>query len=151
MDPDKGTAPGAGTASGEGTAPGAGVDIGGYVSARGLLLDRQIYDVDGEPVGKVDDLEFERRPQGPPVLSALLTGPTAFGPRITGRLGSWWTAIGRRLRPFADPYPNRIPMPDLVRLDQAMLVVGMSRDRIGTDRLQVWVGEHVIGRIPGAG
>ena len=42
-------------------------------------------------------------------MTALLCGPTAFGPRIGGRLGTWWQAIGRRLRPVTDPYPNRIP------------------------------------------
>jgi hypothetical protein len=76
-------------------------------SADELLLDRQIFDADGLPAGKVDDLELTLPEDGgPPVLTAILTGPLALGPRIGGRLGQWWAAAGRRLRPDDDPHPT---------------------------------------------
>jgi hypothetical protein len=81
------------------------------LSANDSLLDRQILDVAGEPVGRVDDVELTEPEDGrPPVLTALLCGPTALGPRIGGRIGTWWLAIGRRLRARDDPCPNRIPI-----------------------------------------
>lgn len=117
----------------------------------GLLLDRQIYDVDGEAVGKVDDVEItEPEGGGPPVLTAILCGPLALGPRIGGRVGRWWTAVGRRLRPGGDPYPNRIPINQVERVDRREVRLTVSRDVLDADRMRDWVRDHIIGRIPGS-
>ncbi|WP_297601298.1 hypothetical protein [Mycobacterium sp.] len=121
-------------------------------SADELLLDRQILDVDGLPVGKVDDLELsEPDDGGPPVLIAVLTGPLALGPRIGGRLGEWWAAAGRRLRPNDDPRPNRIPITQVEHCDRTELKLRVSRDRLDADRLRDWTRDHIIGPIPGSG
>lgn len=121
-------------------------------SADELLLDRQILDVDGLPVGKVDDLELTEDPDGgPPVLTAILTGPLALGPRIGDHLGDWWAAIGRRLRPNDDPQPNRIPLTQVDHLDRRDLRLAVSRDRLDTDRLRDWTRDHLIDPIPGSG
>jgi hypothetical protein len=122
-----------------------------HFSADELLLDRQIFDVDGLPVGKVDDLELtEPDDGGPPVLTAILTGPLALGPRIGGRIGHWWYAVGRRLRPHDDPTPNRIPINQVDRCDRTALRLSVSRDRLDADRLRDWTRDHVIGPIPGS-
>jgi hypothetical protein len=121
-------------------------------SADEFLLDRQILDVDGQPVGKVDDLEFtEPGDGGPPVLTAILCGPLALGPRIGGRLGKWWVATGRRLRPNDDPVPIRIPLAQVERCDQTEVRLSVSRDVLDADRLRDWVRDHIIGPIPGSG
>ena len=121
-------------------------------SADELLLDRQIFDVDGQPVGKIDDLEFtEPDGGGPPVLTALLCGPLALGPRIGNHLGRWWAAIGRRLRPNDDPYPNRIPITQIATVDRTKVTLTVSRDQLDTDRLRDWTRDHIVGRIAGAG
>ncbi len=121
-------------------------------SADDLLLDRQIIDVDGLPLGKVDDLELtEPEDGGPPVLTALLTGPLALGPRIGGRIGQWWAAAGRRLRPRDDPDPNRIPLTQVDRADRTEVRLSVSRDELDADRLRDWVRDHIIGPIPGSG
>jgi hypothetical protein len=122
------------------------------LSADELLLDRQILDVDGEPLGKIDDLELTEPEQGgPPVLTALLCGPTALGPRIGGRLGAWWAAIGRRLRPTDVDYPNRIPITRVEAVDRTQVRLNVSRDVLDADRLRDWTRDHVIGNLPGAG
>lgn len=116
------------------------------------LLDRQIYDVDIAAVGRVDDLELtEPGDGGEPFLTALLCGPTALAPRIGGRLGTWWAAIGRRMRPHNDVYPNRIPVDDIDFVDHLELRLKVSRDRLDADRFRDWTRDHIIGRIPGAG
>jgi len=122
------------------------------LSADELLLDRQLLDVDGEPLGKIDDLELTEPEQGgPPVLTALLCGPTALGPRIGGRLGGWWAAIGRRLRPTDAEYPNRIPITRVDAVDRTQVRLNVSRDVLDADRLRDWTRDHVIGKLPGAG
>jgi hypothetical protein len=79
--------------------------------ANDLLLERLILDRDGQPIGMVDDLELNQPDDGgAPVITAILCGPTALGPRIGGRLGTWWLGIGRRLRPLGDPYPGAHPL-----------------------------------------
>jgi hypothetical protein len=128
------------------------MDADDRFSADELLLDRQIFDVDGLPLGKVDDLELtEAEDGGPPVLTAILTGPLALGPRIGGRLGEWWSAVGRRLRPNDDPQPNRIPLTQVERCDRTELKLNVSRDRLDADRLRDWTRDHIIAPIPGSG
>ena len=119
-------------------------------TANDLLLDRLLTDSRGVPAGRVDDLELsDPGPGRPPVLTALLSGPTAFGPRIGGRLGTWWLAIGRRLRPLQDPYPVRIPFDDVTGLDRRQLTVRHTGADYQTWRLRDWVYDKLISRIPG--
>jgi hypothetical protein len=127
-------------------------------TANDLLLDRQIVDSRGEMAGRVDDLELSDIadprspadvPQGPPVLTALLCGSTAYGPRIGGRLGTWWLAIGRRLRPVMDSYPNRVPLDLVASVDRFEVRLATPRDQLGSYRFRAWVADNIISRIPG--
>lgn len=120
------------------------------VTANDMLWDRQIYDRDGAEVGKVDDVELTMPADGPPFVSALLCGPTALGPRIGGRLGRWWTAVGRRLRPNDDPYPVRIPMDLIERFDRRAVRLSVSSEELPVDRMRIWAREHIVERIPGS-
>jgi hypothetical protein len=119
-------------------------------SLYGLLLDRQILDVDGEAVGRVDDIELSPDDGGPPVLTAILCGPLALGPRIGGRVGRWSAALARRHRRTRDAYPNRIPMRQVDWVDRFEVRLTVSRDVLDTDRARDWVRDHIIGRIPGS-
>jgi hypothetical protein len=80
----------------------------------------------------------------------LLCGPTAFGPRIGGRLGTWWLAVGRRLRPVADPYPCRIPAELIDHVDRLEIALLVPREHLDSYRFRRWVETKVIGRIPGS-
>lgn len=53
------------------------------------LLDRQIVDLDGQMVGKVDDVELTRDVDGAWVPTGLLVGAPALLRRFGGRLGPW--------------------------------------------------------------
>lgn len=122
------------------------------LSAYDMLLDRPIMDSADEPVGVVDDIELTvPNDGGPPVLSALLTGPTALGPRIGGVMGRLWTAVGRRLRPADEPYPNRIPLDLIERLNRAEIKLKVQQDDLPVDRFRDWTWFHVIGKLPGSG
>jgi hypothetical protein len=116
--------------------------------ANDLLLDRLILDCNGDPVGMVDDLELGDV-DGALVLTALLCGPTALGPRIGDRIGTWWLAVARRVRPAGEPYPVRIPMSLVTQIDRTQVTLSVTREQAGTLTLHDWVDDHVIGRIPG--
>jgi hypothetical protein len=120
-------------------------------TANDLLLDRELIDCHGMPAGRVDDLELTvPGPGAPPVLTALLCGPTAFGPRLGGRLGTWWQAIGRRLRPVTDSYPHRIDMELVDHVDRLEITLGAAREDLSSYRFRRWTEEKIIGRIPGS-
>lgn len=120
-------------------------------TANDLLLDRQLIDSRGVAAGRVDDLELSDASDGqPPALTALLCGPTAFGPRIGGRLGTWWLAIGRRLRPVTDPYPCRIPVELIDHVDRLEIALLVPREHLESYRFRRWVESKIIGRIPGS-
>jgi hypothetical protein len=116
------------------------------------LLDRLLIASDGEHVGIVDDIELsEPGSGGAPVVTALLSGPTAFGPRVGGRLGTLFVTAGRRLRPFDDGYPNRIPLPLVGEISHLGIELTAPSGEIPTRRMRGWVRDKIISRIPGSG
>ncbi|PWU61978.1 hypothetical protein DLE60_02790 [Micromonospora globispora] len=113
------------------------------------LLDRQILDRDGEPVGKVDDVELALDTDGTPYVAALLTGQQALGDRIGGGLGRWIADIARRLAPDRDRGPIRIPY-DLVAELTSAVNLSVRREVLPDPPLETWLRDHLIARIPGA-
>jgi sporulation protein YlmC with PRC-barrel domain len=113
------------------------------------LLDRQILDSDGEPVGKVDDVELDRTPDGALFVAALLVGQRALGDRIGGRLGSWIAGTARRLSPDYQRGPLRIPF-DLIAEITSAINLSVRREMLADPALETWLRDHLIGRIPGA-
>lgn len=112
------------------------------------LLDRQVLDRDDEPVGKVDDLEFSDLDEAEPRLTAILLGPQAYGQRLGGRLGQWITSTAVRLA--GTDAPIRIPT-ECVDEIGASIKVTIPLDEIErAERLDHWLRDHLIDRIPGA-
>ncbi|MFG2052904.1 hypothetical protein ACGFI9_02640 [Micromonospora sp. NPDC048930] len=112
------------------------------------LLDRQIVDRDGIPVGKVDDIELRHAADGT-YVAALLTGQQALGRRFPGALGRWITALAARLDEH-DEGPRRIPY-DLVDHVDAAVHLSVRRDLLAPPALEAWLDRHLIERIRGAG
>ncbi|MDA0566807.1 hypothetical protein LG943_21185 [Streptomonospora sp. S1-112] len=111
-------------------------------------LDRQIYDSDDRPVGKVDDIELAwGEADTAPRVSAVLTDTAALGPRLSGRLGRAWAAFLRRAG--AGGGPVRIPIGSVVEFRPATRLSMRAPARVWA--AEDWLREHVIGRIPGAG
>jgi sporulation protein YlmC with PRC-barrel domain len=113
------------------------------------LLDRQVVDPNGAMICKVDDVELTPADDGGYVVTALLAGPLALGPRLPGRLGLWTVALARRWSDDPDPAPRRIPFERVTELDSAV-VLDRSRGELGLAPLEDWVRAHVIDRIPGS-
>jgi sporulation protein YlmC with PRC-barrel domain len=113
------------------------------------LLDRQVVDRDGELVCKVDDLELQPGADGVPVVTAILVGPRALGPRFGGRLGRWVTALASRLAAAPGSDPPRIPFAAVTDVHSAV-DLDRTRDELGVDPLEGWVDQHLIARLPGS-
>src|SRR3954463_8387828 len=102
------------------------------------LLDRQVVDRDGGMICKVDDVELAPADDGGYVVTALLAGPLALGPRLPGRLGRRTGAPPRRWSTDPEPSPPRIPFERVTELGSAV-VVDRSREELGIARLEDWV------------
>lgn len=112
------------------------------------LLDRQILDCNDEPVGKVDDVELTDPKEGPPRVTALLLGPEAYGRRLGGRLGLWIASTAVRLGGTGEPIRIPMEMVDEVGVSIKLKVPLDAVDR--AERLDLWLRNNLIGRIPGA-
>lgn len=112
------------------------------------LLDRQVIDHrTGRLVAKVDDVELDLVGDVP-VVTAILCGPAAWGPRLPGVVGRIATGVHRRLHEERDPGPDVIDFAHVVEIDSA---VHVDRRDLGPRALGNWLDDHFIGRIPGAG
>jgi hypothetical protein len=105
------------------------------IDARLHLLDRQLIDHDGEPVGIVDDLEIEDVQAGdpPPTVTAILTGQVLFT-RIFG---------GKQPRAQLQQIAW-----DLVDHVATSVHLRLGADT-GGEWVEHWLRDQVIGRIPG--
>jgi hypothetical protein len=126
-------------------------DAGAVLDVGLSVLDRQIIDKDGLMAGKVDDLElvFPEEGNGPPYVSAILSGPGALGRRLGGRLGAWLESVHSRLHPVEQPGPARVPFTVVKQVNNHIELV-VSRESLDSNRLERWVREFIVGRIPGA-
>jgi sporulation protein YlmC with PRC-barrel domain len=112
------------------------------------LMDRQVVDFAGQPIGKVDDVELRPDEHGRLQVTALLLGQQVLGERIGGALGRWMAGIAKRLQ--SDGYePLRIGIEHVSDLGSA-ITIGLRRETLPTPPLEQWLGEHLINRIPGA-
>jgi hypothetical protein len=124
------------------TFPDAPRPPGRLMDARLHLLDRQVLDSDGEPVGIVDDLDLDGitvgtpvdRQSPPPRISGILTGKV-LATRIFG---------GQPPRSKLQPLPWRV-------VAKVGTVVQLGDDELPLDGLwfERWLRDHVIAHIPG--
>ena len=113
------------------------------------LLDRQVVGPDDRLVCKVDDVELEPDEAGRLMVTAILVGPRALGPRLGGRLGRWLTAIADRLADDRGAGPHRVDMRVVTDIGSTIRV-DRTREELGLAPLERWVDEHVVRRIPGS-
>lgn len=113
------------------------------------LLDRQVIDRDGALVCKVDDLEFLPNAAGRPVVSAILAGPAALGPRVGGAVGRWMVSVQARLRPAEQDGPARIAI-SLVEDIETDIEISAAAPELRTHQTEAWVDRHVIAKLPGS-
>jgi sporulation protein YlmC with PRC-barrel domain len=113
------------------------------------LLDRQIISKStGHLVAKVDDIELDLDAHVPHV-TALLTGPGAWGPRLAGLAGRVVLAVYRRLHYDPTPPANRIPAGRIVDITSAVIID--NDDDLDVQGFGVWVDEQIISKLPGSG
>lgn len=119
--------------------------LGGELDAVLHLMDRQVLDVEGRLVCKVDDVELVQNDEGALILTGLLAGAAALVPRFGGRLGKraldrWWR-LGVEQADRTLPY--WIGLDDVERLGSA---VELRVAREGLLQRQRRVGRGLVSR-----
>jgi sporulation protein YlmC with PRC-barrel domain len=115
---------------------------GRLLDARLHLLDHQLVDADGDPVGTVDDLELDGLEVGTPIetdsraprITAIMSGQV-FATRILG----------------GGPPPSRFQSIPWHLVDRVGVVTRLAEGDIPSDSqwLERWLRDHVIAHIPG--
>lgn len=113
------------------------------------LLDRQIVDLDGRPVGKVDDVELTRDPDGTYRITALLVGQYVLAERIGGLVGRLLRTLARR-RGGGAPEPLRITAEHVQRVGSDVRL-SLRAELLDLPPSETWLRDTLIARIPGAG
>lgn len=112
------------------------------------LLDKQLIDVNGQNMGRIDGLVMELRPGEQPHITRILVGGTVLTRRLPGVVGRWTTAFFRRFgirrgEPFTIPWSRVLRVERVVRVD----IDSDESDVMVSSR---WVRDHIVNRIPGA-
>lgn len=113
------------------------------------LLDRQIVDVDGRLVGRVDDIGFAVDADGFPYVDCLLTGHAALGPRVGGRIGRLLVALADRFTDDPPVPPRRIPLALVDAVGSAVRLRCPVTD-LPPSPVESWLRQHLVDRIPGS-
>jgi sporulation protein YlmC with PRC-barrel domain len=113
------------------------------------LLDKQLIDRNGRFAGKVDDLELTEREDGRLVVTAILSGPGALGPRLPGVARRSVLALWRRLHGGVDPEPARIDFGLVTDLGTG-LTLAVGREDLPNQALERWAYQQIISKLPGA-
>lgn len=114
------------------------------------LLDHQVVGPHGELLGNIDDLVLREAGDELEVV-AFMSGPAGLARRQGGRGGRWLHAAWARLHPREHPRPVVVPLAEVAKVDSAVEVSAAAAEVLaGSAGLELWLRQHVVGRLPGA-
>jgi hypothetical protein len=114
------------------------------------LLDHQVVGPEGALLGNIDDLVLRQEGDELEVV-AFLSGPAGLARRQGGRGGRWLHAAWARLHPREHPRPVVVPLAEVTRVESAVEVSAEAAEVLaGSAGLELWLRQHVVGRLPGA-
>ena len=111
------------------------------------VLDAQLVDRNSESIGRCDTLVLELRDGRPPRVATILIGSAARNERI----GRWMTGLAKLFHRGTDHGAgvSRIPFAAMQSLGDT-IQLDVLRDELPSERMERWLAEHVVRRIPGA-
>jgi hypothetical protein len=113
------------------------------------VLDAQLIDRRKRKIGRVDSLVLALDEGRPPRVATILVG----GPVRAERIGRWAKWLSRALRAIGRVHRggvSTIPF-GAVRVIGDTIELDVNRDELESGRLEMWLAEHVVCRIPGSG
>ena len=112
------------------------------------VLDAQLVDRRKRKIGRVDSVVLAIEDGRPPRVAAILVG----GPARADRIGRWMAGLSRAVRALVSARGgvSRIPF-SAVRVIAETIEVDVDGDALESGRLEAWLVQHVVRRIPGSG
>jgi hypothetical protein len=111
------------------------------------ILDAQLVDENGRPIGRVDGILLELRDGKPPRFVAAEVGAVTLFRRIHPRLAGGFRALASRVSPVPMT-PIRIP-PETFREIGVDIELAVNADADARWlRVERWLSRHVVARLP---
>lgn len=108
------------------------------------ILDEQLITADGRKIGRVADVETERRPDGSLVLTHLVMGPQALAGRVSEHLQPLAHSV------LHERFEHRIPIADVKNFDPTIGLRGKASD-YSLGRADAWIVRYLLRWLPGSG
>lgn len=112
------------------------------------LLDKQLVDREGEPLGRVDGIVMSYSADAPPRLTHFEMGAQTLAPRLPRPFQGMLAWLGQRLSPRSGP-PYRIETSRIIQLGRT-IKVDIDGTRSAARETERWVRDHIVARIPGS-
>jgi hypothetical protein len=112
------------------------------------VLDKQVVDRSSDRLGKVDGIIATIDRDGPPRISALEIGPVTLARRLSSRLERAVSGLLRWLE--IGPGATRFEI-SLVKDIHIEVMLDVDGDRTEARRIEHWVRDRIVSRIPGSG
>jgi len=111
------------------------------------LLDKQLVDREGEPIGRIDGIVMAYTSDAPPRITHFELGAQTLARRLPRPFRGALAWLGHRLSPRGGE-PYRIEVSRLIHLGRE-IKVDIDGSRSAARATERWVRDHIIGRIPG--
>jgi hypothetical protein len=111
------------------------------------ILDEQLVDEDGQPIGKADGILMELQEDGPPRLLAIEVGLPILGRRLAPALGRALERLNRWMQ-FPRDGCARLSF-DGIEVGPTEIQVPVKAAATGALSWERWIRRHITDRIPG--
>ena len=112
------------------------------------LLDKQLVDRDGEPLGRVDGIVMAYSADEPPRITQFELGAQTLARRLPRPFQGILARLGRRLSPRGSS-PYRIEVSRIIQLGRT-IKIDIDGSRSAARDTERWVRDHIVSRIPGS-
>jgi hypothetical protein len=112
------------------------------------LLDKQLVDRDGEPLGRIDGIVMAYTADAPPRIRYLEIGAQTLARRLPRPFRGVLASLARRLTPRGTQ-PYRIDVARIIQLGRR-IKIDIDGTRSAACETERWIRDHIIARIPGS-
>ena len=112
------------------------------------LLDKQLVDREGEPLGRVDGIVMSYSADAPPRITHFELGAQTLARRLPPPFRGVLAWLANRLSPRG-MQPYRVEVSRVIQLGRTIRI-DIDGTRSAAHDTERWVRDHIIGRIPGS-
>jgi hypothetical protein len=112
------------------------------------LLDKQLVDREGEPLGRVDGIVMAYSADAPPRITHLELGAQTLARRLPRPFRGMLAWLAQRLTPRGDE-PYRIETSRIIQLGRK-IKIDIDGTRSAAHESERWIRDHITAHIPGS-